>query len=156
MPPAFADAPIDVEQPADVSSSHLVGVLSQTHHVTLPVHHRYQPAAHEPYAQVCIPPPRVFLPVVTPDTHADLEAAASALEEERGCALLRAPCGVTRLPECAWEEVALEGAREVCGTVPVGLLQQYVLVLASTVVAVLAALLMIVWTIVRKDKTKEE
>ena len=157
-PPVFADAPIDVEQPADSSPNHLVGVLLQTHHVTLPVHHRYQPAGSEPYATVCLPAPRVFLPVVTPAAEfADLEAGMERVERERGCRLLRAPCTTTQIPECGWEEVRVEGLEEpVCSTVPVGLLQHLGLVKITCVAAILFGLSAIVYTALVKTNSKFE
>ena len=155
-PPVFADSPIEVEQAADSSPNHLVGVLVQTHHVTLPVHHRYQPAGAQPYSSTCLPAPRLFLPVVSPADYADLEAGMAAVERERGCRLLRAPCSTTRLPECGWQEVRGEGLEEVCSDVPVGLLQDLGLVKISCVVAILLGVVAITYTVLSGGKSKSE
>ena len=131
-PPVFADSTINVEEAADSSSSHLVGVLCQTHHVTLPIHHRYQPASDKPYKSVCIPFPKVFVAVVTPEQPA---LQIETVEKERGCKLLVAPCNVNSNSDCGWEEVSVSESYEVCSSVPVGMLQDLSIVMLSTIVA---------------------
>ena len=154
-PPVFPDDPIDVEQPADSSPAHIVGVLCETHHVTLPVHHRYQPAGSQPYSSVCIPFPRVFIPVVTPEDYPDLVLGMEQVEEERGCKLLHAPCGVNSFPECGWEEVAVVGVQDVCSSVPVGMTQDLPIVQISALAAVFIGFSAIVYVMFcRKEKSK--
>ena len=156
-PPVFPDDPIDVEQPSDSSPAHIVGVLCETHHVTLPVHHRYQPASSQPYTSACIPFPRVFIPAVSPDEQPDLDVGIAEEEEARGCRLLRAPCGVMSHPECGWEEVAVVGVEEVCSSVPVGLLQDLPLVQISALAAIFMSFSAIVYAVFcRKEKRKEK
>lgn len=157
MPPVFADSPIDTEQSAELSPWHTVAVVCQTQHVTIPVHHRYQEAGTAGYQTVCLPPPIVFLPVVTQEV-GDTEAEILAVENERGCVLLRAPCGTTPLPICGWEKVGVEGSEAVCSAVPSGLLQHLTLVQVSTVLALLMGLFIIINAVRNKkvDEKKEE
>ena len=150
-PPVFADSTINVEEASDSSPSHLVGVLCQTHHVTLPIHHRYQPASHQPYQSVCIPFPRVFVAVVTPEYP---ELQIKDVEHERGCKLLVAPCSVNANPECGWEEVHVSTTQEVCSSVPTGMLQDLSIVMLSTITAVLIGVIAILYTMCNKDKKK--
>jgi len=157
MPPVFADHPIDTEQSAELSPSHTVGVVCQTQHVTIPVHHRYQVAGSAAYHTVCLPSPRVFLPVVTQEV-GDTEGEIIAVESSRGCMLLRAPCGTTPLPLCGWEEVLVEGSEAVCSAVPSGLLQHITLVQISTVLAVLVGLFIVINAVRNKhvEEKKED
>lgn len=151
-PPVFPDGPIEVEQPADTSPSHLVGVLCQTHHITLPVHHRYQPAGSEPYHSVCIPVPRVFIPLVTLHSHQHLEAGIQNYEAEQGCKLLHAPCGVRATPLCGYIEVQVTGASEVCSSIPAGMLSHLGLVKFSTFVVIVVGACVIVYTLFKNQK----
>ena len=157
LPPVFADGPISVEESADEAPSHLVGVLCQTHHVTLPIHHRYQAAGNTPYQEACLPSPRVFVAMVTTESGGDdLEGAIERVEEERGCRLLRAPCGVTREPTCGWEEISFTGVGEVCSTIPVGLLSDLDLVKISTYGAVVFGVVAILYTLFSSGQRAEK
>ncbi len=84
-----------------------------------------------------------------------MNVVIAAREEERGCKLLRGPCGVNNQPECGWEEVEVVGKREVCSSVPGGLLQDLPFIKITAVAAVFIGFSAIIYTLFcNKEKDK--